>query len=261
MADAFSEISGTPPPGASHLVALCRKAAYRAKRPATRRAPPVFREELPPVPPETEDGPALGRQPGPTASRRLVAANRHMRVLSDALGRHDDLVEAQLGDVLHHPGQSAIAIFGRRPGKGTHKWSSRPSDDPGSGRAALVDSVRAGLARLLQVPREDLRAMTECFQRSNTDHCPVGLEALATWPPDIRDMASRLYEIGLPAHRLPLFGIWLFNEFSASIDLAAAVPTQTFCGMVKKVLAHVPGAPRAATAHSMRRGGRHVHVL
>jgi len=81
------------------------------------------------------------------------------------------------------------------------------------------------------------------------------LEALATWPPDIRDMASRLYEIGLPAHRLPLFGKWLFSELSPSTDLAAAVPTQAFCGMVKQVMARVPGAPRAPTAHSMRRGG------
>ena len=119
-------------------------------------------------------------------------------------------------------------MFGSKTRQGDTQVVLAASDDLGSGRAALLDSIRVGLARLLQVPREDLLAMTACFQRSNMDRTPVGLEALATWPPDIRAMASRLYEIGLPAHRLPLFGKWHFNEFSASTDLAAAIPTQSF---------------------------------
>ena len=140
----------------------------------------MFREKFPPVPPGTEDGPAPDRQPGPKGLRRLTAANRYMRVLSDALGRHDDLVEAQLGDVLHQPNQSVIAIFGSKSRQGDTQVVLAASGDPGSGRVAFLDSIRAGLARLLQVPREDLRAMTERFQRSNTDRGPVGLEALAT---------------------------------------------------------------------------------
>ena len=122
-----------------------------------------------------------------------MAANRHMRVLSDALGRHDDRVEAQLGDVLHHPGQSAITIFGSKTWQGDTQVVLAASVDPGSWRAALLDSVWAWLAWLLQVPREDLLAMTEQFQLSNTDRGPVGPEALATWPPYIWDMAGRLY--------------------------------------------------------------------
>ena len=38
----------------------------------------------------------------------------HMRVLADGLARHDDLLEAQLGDVRLEDDQSFITVFGSK---------------------------------------------------------------------------------------------------------------------------------------------------
>ena len=58
----------------------------------------------------------------------------------------------------------------------------------------------------------------------------------------------------MPAHRLPLFGKWLYDDLSAGTNLAAADSTARFAWMVKKVMGCTPRAPGGFGAHSMRRG-------
>ena len=187
--------------------------------------------------------------------RRITAVNWHMRAFLDGTARYDDLLEAQLGDVSHEAGKSLIAVFGSKTRQGDTQIVLADTDEPGSGQTSLVDSIRAGITRLQESLPADLRAMTTTMQALNTDPTCTGAEALSSWPDDIRLMADRLYQFGMPAHCLPLFGRWLYDKLSADTNLAAVESTIRFGQMVKRVMVGVADVPSHVAGHSCRRGG------
>ena len=178
-----------------------------------------------------------------------------MRILISGTARYDDLLEAQIGDVSHESGKATIAIFGSKTAQGDSQVVLADTGDPGSGLTSLIDSTRAGLTRLLKSPPADLQAMTAKMVALNTDPGHTGAEALSSWPADVRSMADHLYQLGMPAHRLPLFGRWLYDDLSGDTNLAAVESTIRFGQMVKRVMAGVADVPSHVAGHSCRRGG------
>jgi integrase len=125
---------------------------------------------------------------------------------------------------------------------------------PASGSSALVRRTTVGLRRLLELDEPTLRALGARFTGALCPTELAGPEALATWPPPIPALASRLYAVGLQAHALPLFGRWLFEELSADSDLLAVPSTGEFQRLAKATL-QAAGVPVTRVgAHSFRRG-------
>ena len=131
-----------------------------------------------------------------------------MAFLHDGALRYDDAVEAQIGDVLHFGDVLDVSIFRSKTDRAR---AGQPvvvlqSADPASGCAALLQNVRLGMARLLELDPLSLAAVATRFEASNDDPFPTGAEALSTWPADIRSKADRLYAVGVTAHWLPIYG-------------------------------------------------------
>ena len=257
---ALSELAGTPSPHSHPLVTGYRRGSLRT-RGAPRRgsARPIFAHEIP-VPagsPRRRGQPATRGRSIPARSRRARSATaRHMAFLHDGALRYDDAVEAQIGDVLHFEDVLDVPVFGSKTDRAR---AGQPavlprSADPASGCAALIQNVRLGMARLLALDPPSLADIATRFEESNDDPCPTGAEALSTWPADVRSQADRLYAAGIAAHRLPIYGRWLFDDLNAGSDLAATLSTQEFVRLSRATL-HEAGVDISNVgAHSFRRG-------
>ncbi len=82
----------------------------------------------------------------------------------------------------------------------------------------------------------------------------AGMEALTTWPEPVQGLAIRLYAAGVPAHGLPPFGRWLFEELRPGDDLTASLRTSEFARLAKAVLREAGIPTDRVGAHSFRRG-------
>lgn len=268
---ALSKLVGVASPGNDPRVQALRSLFVRTKTFRRGRSRPLLRADIPlvgadPAEPHSPRGSPSPRRrgragPSPqTKRRRRDATVAHMAVLHDAVLRHDDTREGQLGDLSFHPGAVDLGIFGSktdalRVGQSAQMPSAdEAAPDAASGARALLEVTRRGLARLaaLEAPVFDAvaRRLAERFPR---DTAHPG--AMATWPPYIRALAAPLYERGLLVHCLPYYGSWLWEPLSADSDLTATLPTQRFADLAREALRDA-GVPTAGVAaHSLRRGG------
>jgi len=170
--------------------------------------------------------------------------------------RYDDLQEAQLGDALHFADVIDLSLFGTKTDKTLSGQSAvlPRSHAPNSGCQGLLNNAREGLRRLVALERPVLATLATRFQASSATSRQAGPEALATWPDDIRALANELYQLGMPVHRLPIYGRWLFDALSADTDLAATLSSQEFVRLTRVVLNDAGVDTTRFGAHSFRRG-------
>ena len=189
-------------------------------------------------------------------ARARAAAGRHLMLLSYAAARYDDLNEGQLGDVLFEDNRTVIAVFGSKCDRGgAGKLVALPAaSEPGSGANLLADSVRRAMTRLLAAPPEVLVVLAGSFAAAGRDRLPPGPHAMATWPADVQALAFRLYAAGIPAHRLPIFGPWLFRDLTPSLQLAGALTTREFRALATRTVREAGGDATNFGTHSARRG-------
>jgi hypothetical protein len=130
---------------------------------------------------------------------------------------YDYTLKGQLGDILFFDDCVGIPIFGSKTDQrlaGQQAVMQR-SVEQASGCAVLLQTVCLGMESLLAIQPPTLAAIASRFAASNDDPS----EALATWPADIRTLAARLYAAGVAAHRLPIYGWRLFDDFNTEWDL------------------------------------------
>ena len=99
----------------------------------------------------------------------------------------------------------------------------------------LSDSVPRAMTRLLAAPPEALVTLARSFATAGRDRHPPAPSAMATWPTDLQALALRLYAAGIPAHRRPIFGPWLFRDVTPSLQLAGALTALAALTAVSKV--------------------------
>ena len=253
---ALSNLVGAPSPHEHPLVAGYRLGARRTKVARRGSVRPIFAHEIP-RPGSSPLARGRGGRPLPARSRRARdAAARHMAFLHDGALRYDDMLEGQLGDILCFDSYLDLSVFGSKTDR---RLAGQPatmprSPEPTSGATGLFQTARFGMVRLLELPQGVLAAVAARFQAANDDPSPTGRDALATWPDDIRALADRLYTAGIAAHRLPVFGRWLFDDLTADSDLTAAPSTAEFARLARATLAGAGVDVTRAAAHSMRRG-------
>ena len=211
---ALSDLVGAPSPHEHPLVAGYRPGARRMKVARRGSVRPIFAHEIP-RPGSSPLARGRGGRSLPARSRRARDATAlHLAFLHDGALRYDYMLEGQLGDILCFDSYLDVSVFGSKTDR---RLAGQPatmprSPEPTSGAAGLFQAARSGMERLLALPQEALAAIAARFQAANDDPCPTRREALATWPDDIRALADRLYAAGIAAHRLPVFGRWLFDD-------------------------------------------------
>jgi hypothetical protein len=133
-----------------------------------------------------------------------------MTFLPDGALRYSDTLrlEGQLGDILFSDDRVDISIFGS---KTDQRLAGQPaamqrSAELRSGCAALLQTVRLGMERFLAIQPSTLATIAARFAAANDDLSPTGVEALATWPVDVRALEACLYAAGIAAHSLPIYG-------------------------------------------------------
>lgn len=109
---------------------------------------------FPPPPPAPVAGAGPEPRPGRREARtRLVwlATSDHMAVLHDGALRYDDLLEGQLGDILHFPECIDIPVFGSKtdPGAAGQATTLPVPTAPTGGAVSLIRSVHRGREHLL----------------------------------------------------------------------------------------------------------------
>ena len=226
---ALSAVAGVPSPNEHPMVQAVRASALRSKRAKRGSARPIFGEEIPTLaPPDASPPPAPTPQTGPGLSARSLrarsAAAAHMAVLHDGALRYDDLQEAQLGDFLFFPDAVDVSVFGS---KTDPRCAGQPAALPreGAGAAALTRNAKYGMKRLLELAPATLADLGTRLAQILGPRGRAGPEALATWPQPVQDLAARLVAAGVPAHGLPPFGRWLFEELRPGDDLTASLGT------------------------------------
>ena len=262
--DAASQLAGVPSPSSDPTIGAFRRGIRRVKHAARGPVRPMFRSEIPAPEMPPDAGPSL---PAPDrlsrrglsameTARARAAAGRHLMLLSDATARYDDLNEGQLGDVLFEDNRTVIAVFGSKCDRGgAGKPVALPAaSEEGSGAYLLADSVRRAMTRLLAAPPEVLGALARNFTAAGRDRLPPGPRALATWPADVQALALRLYAAGIPAHRLPIFGPWLFRDATPALQLAGALTTREFRALAARTVREAGGDAANFGTHSARRG-------
>ena len=122
--------------------------------------------------------------------------------------------------------------------------------------AMLVDSVRRAMERLLLAAPAVLAALARGFAAARKDRHPPGPAAMARWPAEVLAVAPRLYCVGIPAHRLPIFGPWLFRDVTPSLQLAGVLSTRAFraLGLATRTIRAAAGDTSNFGTHSVRRG-------
>jgi hypothetical protein len=170
--------------------------------------------------------------------------------------RYDDLQEAQLGDALHFADVIDLSLFGTKTDRTLSGQSAvlPRSSEPNSGCQGPLQNAREGLRRLAALELPVLTTLAHRFQASSATSRQAGPEALVTWPDDIRALANQLYPLGMPVHRLPIYGRWLFDDLSADTDLAATLSSQEFVRLTRVVLNDAGVDTTRFGAHSFRRG-------
>ena len=116
-----------------------------------------------------------------------------------------------------------VAIFRSKTKGGGPPAVLARTGDPCYGAETVVDTVRTGLTRLLQLDPAILAPITRQFQAVNNDPHHVGCETMGrglpmfgSWPPGY-----------MPRARLcPIFMRWLFDELTSDTDLSATVDTR-----------------------------------
>ena len=119
----------------------------------------------------------------------------------------------------------------------------------------LLLGVQLGLARLLEVPHDVLADVISRFRLKHSYADKPGADTMRTWPEDIFDLASSLYDMGLPVHCLPVFGHRLFDPLDKSTDLDKPVSYSAFLRAIKRILSAAGLNPSTVGTHSFRRGG------
>jgi integrase len=261
--DALSTLAGVASPSLHPDVTAIRGGARRLKTYHRGQSRPIFQDEIPRAADAAAAGDGVRRHP--KARRPYIPALAYAAaamlclILSDGALRFDDLVEAELGDILRFPGVVQLALFGtktdtRREGQ----LAILPdSADPATGYGALLEGIRAGLTRLLTLPADVLAALGAPMRAHLAARYPgrvPGPEAMSTWPGDIRSLADRLYRLGIPAHALPVYGRWLTDELGPSTDLREGIPYREFVKVARGVLARSGANVDGFGAHSFRRG-------
>ena len=85
------------------------------------------------------------------------------------------------------------------------------------------------MTRLLAATPEALVSLARSFATAGRDRHPQDPSTMATWPADVQALALRLYAGGIPAHRISIFGAWLFRDVTPSLQLAGrALTTREF---------------------------------
>ena len=266
----LSELAGLASPHTHPLVAGYRRGVSRTKG-ASRRGSvrPIFGSEIPDALPQPALGTAQGGRGrgrphhsghGRSLSLRSqlarIASVRQAAVLHDGAMRYDDLQEAQLGDTLHFADVIDLSLFGTKTDRTLSGQSAvlPRSSEPNSGCQGLLQNAREGLRRLAALELPVLTTLAHRFQASSATSRQAGPEALVTWPDDIRALANQLYPLGMPVHRLPIYGRWLFDDLSADTDLAATLSSQEFVRLTRVVLNDAGVDTTRFGAHSFGRG-------
>ena len=77
------------------------------------------------------------------------------------------------------------------------------------------------MERLLAAAPAVLAALAHGFAAAGQDRHPPGPADMAT--EEARALAPRLYGVGIPAHRLPIFGPWQFRDVTSLLQLAGVL--------------------------------------
>ena len=111
-------------------------------------------------------------------------------VLHDGTLCYGDLLEGQLGDVLHFPECVDISVFGSKtdPSSAGQPTSLPTSSAPNKGAVSMVCSAQRGMERLLSRPPATLEGLGARMVLTLGRAERAGPEALATLPQPI--MAS-----------------------------------------------------------------------
>ena len=224
-------------------------------------ARPIYAHEIPRTPPPSPPGGGRGRWAvAPASIRRRAKAQvtRHMRVLSGASLRFDDLQEGQLGDVIWHPDMADLSLFGTKTDR---LLVGQPavlpaSSSPESGFQSLLEGARDGLRRLGELDPAALGAVARRFAAACTpQELGAGSSEMRFWPEEVQTLAAPLYAGGLPVHCLPIFGAWQFERLTTDSDLRRAVPYRDFVTLSRGILHDAGVDTTRFGAHSFRQGG------
>ena len=132
------------------------------------------------------------------------------------------------------------------------RQASGPTE-PGSGAAPLVDPVRCAMERLLAAAPKVPAAIASGFTAAGKARHPPGPAAVEIWPVEVQALAHRLSGVGIPAHRLPIFGPWLFKDVTPSLQLAGVLSTRAFRALATRSIRTVGGDASNCGTHSLRR--------
>ena len=94
--------------------------------------------------------------------------------------------------------------------------------------AFILLLAACAIERLLAAAPEVLAALARGFAAAGQDRHPPGSAAVASRPAEVRVLAPRLSGVGIPAHRLPTFGPWLFQGVAPSLHLTGALSARAF---------------------------------
>ena len=258
-AKAFAALGGHSFQDDHPLIKGYRAGARQTKVVVRPKAKPIFASDIPHehapggLPPQ-DLRPKYGKRPVLASIAMTKAVAGHMRLMSDTGTRYDDTAEAQLGDAYLCQHATLLPIFRSKTKGGGLPAVLPKTEDPHDGYTGLVETVRAGLAKLLLLEPSVLTAISKRFQALNNDPHRTGIEAMQSWPEDVQAQAARLYAVGLPVHRLPIFGRWLYEELHHGSDLSASLTTRQFGRAVKALVQAQGKDPTNVGAHSMRQG-------
>ena len=111
--------------------------------------------------------------------------------------------------------------------------------------------------RLLAAAPELLDALARGFAAAGQDRHPPGPAAVASRPAEARVLAPRLSGVGIPAHRLPTFGPWLFQGVAPSLHLTGALSARAFRALATRSIRMV-GGPPLTSGHTAYGAGRRL---
>ena len=265
--DALSKVAGVPSPVNSEEVSSLREGLRRAGRARRGRARPIFPHEIPAVdspgtPPRRRRGEPYIRGLTDSGQKRArESALRKLAFMSGGALRHDDLSEAQLGDVMVLPGHVTCLLFGSKTdptleGQSAAAFTPHQRADAFNGAArAVLAAIRTGIGRLLSLPDAVRLPLAENFRAACSEReIGAGEEELANWPDEIRALAAPLYHDGFPVHCLPLFGAWQYETLTATSNLRKEMGIRKFVQLTKALLAESCVDTTGFGAHSARRG-------
>ena len=216
-----------------------------ARLPAGKACRPMFRGENSCEMPQEScppPGARLSRQGlSPVESARaLAAAGRLLMLLSDATARYDHINEGQLGEVLFEDKRTVV------PSLGPNATAAEQASSPPGRRPPSLWS--------------DCSPLRRCWRHSPVASPP--LERIVI-PPGQRPwrrgrprfgLLPSPYRVGIPEHRLPIFGPWLFRDVTPSFHLACVLSTRAFLALAKRTIFTTGEDASNFGTHRVRRG-------